>query len=189
MVLRENNIAGYNEHGGCNHFPVGQARCDGRTSTTSDRPSHFGGFPISDPVIHEKGDREYWNGLYGINGMDMKEIIKLGRSWAYAPAMEIRGEGFVSHGFDKSERCYQIQSTTSKPKKLEFKLAGSKENPICNPAFYFKNWNGNKAEVLVNGKPINDARIGINHQLEGDDLVVFLFLEKNEPVTITIVPQ
>jgi len=188
MVLRENNIARYNEHGGCNHFPVGQARCDGRTSTTSDRPSHCGSFPISEPVLHEKGDREYWNGLYGINSMDMKEIIKLGRSWAYAPEIEIKGEGFVLHGFDMSERCYQIESSTSKAKKLEFKLAGSVENPICNPAFFIKNWNGSKAEVLVNGQPAKDARTGINHQLEGDDLVVFLFLEKNEPVTITIKP-
>lgn len=189
MVLRENNIARYNEHGGCNHFPVGQARCDGRTSTTSDRPSHCGSFPISEPVLHEKGDREYWNGLYGINGMDMKELIKLGRSWAYAPAIEIKGDGFVSHGFDLSERCYQIENTISKAKKLEFKMTGSTENPICNPAFIIKNWNGNKAGVLVNGKPAKDARIGINHQLEGDDLVVFLFVEKNEPVTITIVTQ
>jgi hypothetical protein len=188
MVLRENNIARYNEHGGCNHFPVGQARCDGRTSTTSDRPSHCGSFPISEPVLHEKGDREYWNGLYGINGMDMKEIIKLGRSWAYAPAIEIKGDGFVSHGFDKSERCYQIEKTTSKAKKLEFKMAGSTENPICNPAFIIKNWNGNNAGILINGKPAKDARTGINHQLEGDDIVVFLFLEKNEPVTITVQP-
>ncbi len=188
MVLRENSIARYNEHGGCNHFPVGQARCDGRTSTTSDRPSHCGSFPISEPVLHEKGDREYWNGLYGINGMDMKEIIKLGRSWAYAPAIEIKGDCFISHGFDLSERCYQIESTTSKAKKLEFKMAGSTENPICNPAFNIKNWNGYKAEVLVNGKPAKDARIGINHELDGVDLVVFLFLEKSEPVTISVQP-
>ncbi len=188
MVLREGNINRYNEHGTCNHFPVGQARCDGRSSTTSDRPSHFGGFPISEPVLHEKGVREYWNGLYGINNMDLKEIIKLGRSWAYAPAIEIRGDGFVSHGFDKSERCYQIEGTASKSKNLEFKLAGSVENPVCNPAFHIKNWKGNKAEVLVDGKPAKDARVGINHELEGDDLVVFLFLEKSGPVTVTIKP-
>jgi len=139
-------------------------------------------------VLHEKGDREYWNGLYGINSMDMKEVIKLGRSWAYAPATEIKGDGFVSNGFDLSERCYQIENTTSKAKKLEFKLAGSTENPICNPAFFIKNWNSNKAAVLVNGKPAKDARIGINHELDGDNLIVFLFIENDQPVTITIEP-
>ena len=67
-------------------------------------------------------------------------------------------------------------------------MAGSTENPICNPAFFIKNWNGSKAGVLVNGQPVKDARTGINHELEGDNLVVFLFLEKTEPVTITIEP-
>ena len=188
MIVRWNNIDRYNEHGGCNHFPVGQARCDGRTSTTSDRPSHCGSFPISYPVIHEKGDRYYWNGLYGINGLDMKEVVELGRSWAYAPEIKIEGDDFISYGFDKSERCYQLENNNLKAKKLELKLAGSKDNPTRNPAFFIKNWNAEKAGVLVNGKPVNDARTGINHELEGDNLVIFLFLEKDEPVNITINP-
>jgi len=188
MYLRWNNLARYNDHGGCNHFPVGQARCDGRTSTTSDRPSHCGGFPISYPVIHEKGDRNYWNGLYGINGMNMQEVIELGKSWAFAPEIIIKGDNFISCGFDRSERCYQLENNNTITKKLEFKIAGSKENPICNPSFFIKNWTSEKASVLVNGKPIKDVRIGLNHELEGDNLVIFLFLEKNEPVSITILP-
>lgn len=91
--------------------------------------------------------------------------------------MEIRGEDFISNGFDKSERCYQLENKNSKAKKLEFKLAGSAENPICNPAFFIKNWNGDKAAVLVNGKPAKDARIGINHKLDGDDLWFSCFLK------------
>lgn len=188
MQVKWSNIASYDEHGGCNHFPEGLARCDGRTSTTSDRASHFGGFPISTPVIHEKDDREYWNGLYGINNMELREVVKLGRSWAYAPEIEIKGEGFVSHGYDKSERCYQIEGKESKPTKLEVKMAGSIEAPICNPVFFIKNWTGKTAEVLVNGKPAKDVRIGFNHELEGDNLVIFLFIEKSEPVRISIQP-
>jgi len=45
------------------------------------------------------------------------------------------------------------------------------------------------ASVLINGKPAKDARIGINHEIEGTDLVVFLFLEKDKTVTITIMPE
>ena len=188
MVLRENNIARYNEHGGCNHFPVGQARCDGRTSTTSDRPSHCGSFPISDPVVHEEKDREYWNGLYGINSLDMKGIVSLGRSWAYAPEISVKGKNFVSHGYDRSERCYQLENSQPVVGKLEMELAGSKQNPVFNPAFVIKGWNTGKASVRVDGRPAKDARIGIRHELEGDDLLVFLFLEKTEPVRITIEP-
>ncbi|HSH18872.1 MAG TPA: hypothetical protein VLA03_00375, partial [Draconibacterium sp.] len=188
MVLRENNIARYNEHGGCNHFPVGQARCDGRTSTTSDRPSHCGSFPISEPVLHEKGDREFWNGLYGINAMDLKEVIKLGRSWAYAAELILKDSKIVSNGYDRSERCYQLENKNSKAQKIEFELRGNKENPIYNPAFVIKNWTSEKASVLVNGKQLSDTRIGIKHELEGNDLLVFLFLVKDESVDITILP-
>jgi hypothetical protein len=189
MVIRENNIARYNEHGGCNHFPVGQARCDGRTSTTSDRPSHCGSFPISDPVLHEKGDREYWNGLYGINNLNISDLVKLGRSWAYAPEMTVNGKDFNSSGYDLSERCYKIENSSGKSGKLVFDLAGSKEKPVINPAFVIKNWNAEKASVLVNGKPAKDARIGVNHQLGGNDLLVFLMLEKFETVKITVIPN
>jgi len=68
-------------------------------------------------------------------------------------------------------------------------LSGSNESPVYNPAFFVKNWNAEIASVLVNGKPAKDARIGINQELEGTDLVVFLFLEKDKPVTITIIPE
>lgn len=68
-------------------------------------------------------------------------------------------------------------------------LSGSNESPVCNPAFFVKNWNAENASVLINGEPAKDARIGINHEIEGTDLVVFLFLEKDKPVTITIIPE
>jgi len=188
MVIRENPISTYNGHGGCNHFPVGQARCDGRTSTTSDRPSHCGSFPISDPVIHENGERNFWNALYGINDMEVEEVVQLGRAWAFAPELSIKANDFVSSGFDRSERCYQIENKSGKAKKLDIKLEGSKNNPVLNPAFFIKNWNTKRATVLVDGKPAKDARTGIKHELEGDDLIVFLFLEKSEGVDITIQP-
>jgi len=157
MLVRWNRLDRYNSHSGCNHFPVGQARCDGRTSTTSDRPSHCDSFPISYPVIHEKGDRYFWNGLYGINGMDMEEVVELGRSWAFAPEIVIKTRDFDSHGFDRSERCYQLENKSAEIEKLEFTLSGSKENPILNPAFVIKNWTAEGASVLVNGQPIKDA--------------------------------
>ena len=189
MLVRYNPLSSYDGHGGCNHFPVGQARCDGRTSTTSDRPSHCGSFPISYPVIHEKNDRYYWNGLYGINDMKMEEVVHLGRSWAYAPDINLKTDNFVSHGFDLSERCYQLENEETSTQKLELQLLGNEDKPIINPAFVIKNWAKGSASVLVDGKPAKDARIGINRQLEGDDLVVFLFLQEDSPVDITIQPK
>jgi hypothetical protein len=186
MFIRYEGLDGYNSADGCNHFPVGQARCDGRTTRTSDKPSHCSSFPISDPVIHETAEREYWNGLYGMNNMKIDELIRFGRSWAYAPALKLKGDKFLTSGYDRSQRCYQIENVSDKSGPIEFVLEGSKDSPVSNPAFYIKNWNSGKARVLINGKPAKDCQVGFNRELSGTDLVVFLDLSANNPVSIKI---
>jgi len=186
MFIRYEGLDGYNTADGCNHFPVGQARCDGRTTRTSDKPSHCSSFPISDPVIHETADREYWNGLYGMNTMKIEELIRFGRSWAFAPEIKIKGDHFTLGGYDRSQRCYQIENKSDKNSQLEFSLEGNKESPVSNPAIFIRNWNSDGAKVMVNGKPARDCQIGINHELGGTDLVVFLNLAGNSKVNISI---
>ncbi len=62
--------------GACNHWPVGQALCDGRTAQAADRPTHFLGFPISTPPVHEKDGRSWWNGLYGMTDKPLDELVR-----------------------------------------------------------------------------------------------------------------
>lgn len=191
MFLRHNRLSSYNKAGGCNHFPVGQARCDGRTTRMADRPSHCSGFPISDPVINEEedADRFYWCGLYGMNKMDIPQLVQLGRSWAFAPELSFAGAGMVSSGYDRSRRCYQLQNRSEKPSHIEFTLNGSEESPVINPAFYIQHWNAAEAEVWVNGKRIDDCEMGLNHKLTGTDLVVFLWMQADFPLSIKIIPK
>ncbi len=186
MFIRYEGLDGYDTADGCNHFPVGQARCDGRTTRTSDKPSHCSSFPISDPVVHETAEREYWNGLYGMNTMKIEELIRFGRSWAFAPELKIKGDHFTSGGYDRSQRCYQIENKSDKNTPLEFSLEGTKESPVSNPAIFIRNWNSDGAKVMVNGKPVRDCQIGINHELGGADLVVFLPMQCNSRITISI---
>ncbi len=188
MEIRWNHLSEYDRHVGCNHFPVGQARCDGRSSKMADRPSHCDSFPISDPVIHGNGVREFWNGLYGMTQMSMTDLVSFGRSWAYAPAMKLTGEGFTFKGYDKSQRCYQVENTSQQTGQLEVNLQGSKESPVINPAIFVKNWNSDITKILVNGKETKNFRVGINHQLDGNDLVLFIFMHATEPVRITFLP-
>jgi hypothetical protein len=188
MSIRYNLLSDYNKHVGCNHFPVGQARCDGRTSKMSDRPSHTDSYPISDPVIHESGDRKFWNGLYGMTAMSMPELVSFGRSWAYAPGVTLTGTGFTSKGYDKSQRCYQLENLGEKAGTVELTIQGSKTSPIINPAIFIKNWNGGKARIMINGKEMKDSRQGINHELEGDNLVLYIPLKEVKPVKISILP-
>jgi hypothetical protein len=173
---------------GYNHFPVAQARCDGRWIKVLDRPSHITSSPISDPVIHESGNRQYWTGLYGMNAQSLTEIVRFGRSWAFAAEMSLRGAGFESRGYDKSQRCYQIENRGPKAGKVEIVLQGSRDSPVINPAIYVTNWNASGARILVNGREIKDGRVGITPKLQGTDLAVFLFTRDTRPVAITILP-
>lgn len=174
--------------GGYNHFPVNQARSDGRWAKTTDRPTHFMSSPCSDPVIHEDGNRLYWIGLYGMNSMNPDELISFGRSWAYAPELAVTGKGYISKGYDRSQRCYQLENNRSKAGTVEFTLKGSKDSPVINPAIRVKNWNSTGAKILVNGKENRNSKVGINHQLDGDDLVLYISLMEAVPVRITILP-
>ena len=174
--------------GGYNHFPVNQARSDGRWAKTTDRPTHFMSSPCSDPVIHENGNRMYWIGLYGMNGMNMHDLISFGRSWSYAPELTITSNGYISKGYDKAQRCYHLENSNSKAGTIEFTLKGSKDSPVINPAIMVKNWNSNGAKILVNGKDTKNSKVGINHQLDGDDLVVYVSLKAEVPVRITMIP-
>jgi hypothetical protein len=188
MEVRWNALSTYDKHVGCNHFPVGQARCDGRTSRTSDRPSHCDSFPISDPVIHKNENREYWNGLYGMTNMSMTDLVSFGRSWAYAPELNISGAGFTSKGYDKSQRCYMIEQTSQKAIQAVMTIQASKDSPVINPAILVKNWNSNGAKVLINGKESKNYRLGVNHELDGNDLVLYISIKEVTPVKITILP-
>jgi hypothetical protein len=174
--------------GGYNHFPVNQARSDGRWALTTDRPTHFMSSPCSDPPIHEEGNRLYWIGLYGMNDMNMNELVSFGRSWAHAPELSVAGNEFSSKGFDRAQRCYHLENNNSKPGKVDFTLKGSKDSPVINPAIVVKNWNSNGAKILVNGKENRNVKVGINHHLQGDDLVIYLPIKESTPVKITIVP-
>jgi len=189
MFIKHRSIDSYDKAGGCNHFPVGQARCDGRTTRMSDRPSHCSSFPISEPVIHEDNERYYWCGLYGMNTMDMDQLVSFGRSWAFTPELSMTSKGAVSHGFDRSRRCYQIQNNTEKPIDLHFTINASKDSPVHNPAFFIKDWNAEEAEIWINGKKFKDYRSGINHELEGTDLVIFLWIQSDDKINVSIQPM
>jgi hypothetical protein len=120
--------------------------------------------------------------------MSMNELISFGRSWAYAPKLALEGNGCTSKGYDKTQRCYQLENNNAQALPIECTLKGSKDSPVINPAIVVKNWNSNGAKILVNGKVSKSTKTGINHQLDGDDLVIYISLKKEVPVKIAIVP-
>lgn len=189
MHIRHRSLGSYDRAAGCNHFPVGQARCDGRTTRTADRPSHCSSFPISDPVVHEEAGRSYWCGLYGMNDRALDQVVELGRSWAFAPELTDLTPGFSSEGYDRSRRCYILIGGTDAPDSVSFTLKGTEGSPVLNPALVIRNWRGEGARIIVNGADDADAEVGIVFELEGPELVLFLWHEATEQTRITVLPE
>ena len=187
MYIRHNSLNSYDKAGGCNHFPVGQARCDGRTTRTADRPSHCSSFPISDPLIHAEGDRYYWSGLYGMNNMTVDQLVKFGRSWAFAPEMTDLSAGYKSEGYDRSRRCYKISKDDKVANSMSFNLNGSADYPLINPAVLIKNWNAENAKIVVDGKTYKNCETAVKQELGGKDLIIFLWLKSDRKVKIEII--
>ena len=189
MHIRHRGLGSYDRAVGCNHFPVGQARCDGRSTRTADRPSHCSSFPISNPVVHEEGDRSYWCGFYGMKDLGVDRLIVLGRSWAHAPELVDADTGFTSEGYDRSRRSYTLENTGGAPASLSFTLKGSESSPIQNPAFFVRGWGAEGARVLLNGEEHLDCEVGVVSELEGLNLVLFLWHEASGDLRVTLIPE
>ncbi len=190
--VKDFDIRRWKRPGSCNHWPVGQAYCDGRTSQAADRPTHFLGFPISYPPVHEKDGRSWWNGLYGMTGKTVRELAVVAKSWIHAPELTVGGEGFEGRGYDRSERIYTMRRTEGNAAALRFELAGSAETPVFNPAFLVENWGEATPELFIDGKkrPVGEkVRFGFVRRLEGTHLVVWIDLTSEENATFTLQPE
>ena len=191
--ISDRNISNLKSPGSCNHWPVGQAYCDGRRVVAADRPTHFLGFPISDPVIHNGTDGRSWlNSLYGMKNVKMEDLVTLGRSWAQAPELTLANSpGYVSKGYDMSEKSYRITGN-GKGGKLSVKIAASAASPLYNPAILVENWGTGKASVTLNGRKLAEGkefRQGIAERLDGNSLILWIPIISEKEVRIEMSKQ
>jgi len=179
--------------GNCNHWPVGQALCDGRSVQAADRPTHFLGFPISSPPVHEQDGRSWWNGLYGMGDKTIEQLAVVARSWARAPELKLEGNNFGSHGYNMSERVYKLaREKGSREASLEFELLASEQSPVFNPAFLIEGWGDRDAELSIDGESVErgiNFRLGHNHRLAGSDLIVWVKKESVKDVRFVLSPS
>ena len=179
-----------NAPGSCNHWPVGQMACDGRTVQAADRPTHACGFPITGPTLHEKDGRSWWNGLYGMTDLSMEELVFVANSWNNAPKLSFGTAGINYKGYDIGQRAYIIEREQNAPDNgLCFEIKGSKETPVYNPAFVIKNWDKESLTLTLNGKQIKrgkDFRLGVNHTLEESNVIIWIKTKSTKPVSITL---
>ena len=184
--ISDRSIGGLAYPGTCNHWPVGQAYCDGRVTQAADRTSSFLGFPISDPVVHDVDNgRSYVASLYGMQNAEMEDLIEMARFWSHAPKMSIKsGLGFTGGEYAMDERAYKIRRT-GKSTKLSFEIAASEKSPLVNPAIVIENWGNSHISIEIGGKTLTEDRdyfIGYDARLEGTDLIIWLKVKSEKTI-------
>jgi hypothetical protein len=178
--ISDRNISNLKSPGSCNHWPVGQAYCDGRRALTADRPTHFLGFPISDPVIHAGTDGRSWlNSLYGMKNATIDDLIRLGRSWARAPKLTlVNSSSFVDKGYDLGEKTYRLAYTgPDTGRKASIRIDATVESPLFNPSILIENWGNHNVVPVAGGKTLlegKDYRWGLIERLDGTSLILWL---------------
>lgn len=179
-----------------NHWPTTQKPSDGRYAWDSDLASHS-----SLSHCHWKAYSQTEDSMTKImlNGFTIKSAAKLAplaKSWSRPAELKLKkglfGTGFVSKGYDPTERAYHLVCKKSgKPSRLNFELAASKDSPVVNPVFVVKNWGEKGAALKINGKKIKQGknfRVGHRHTVEGSDLIVWIKTESTKPVDIKLTP-
>ncbi|TWU28954.1 LamG domain-containing protein [Novipirellula artificiosorum] len=191
QYVKDRDISGFDRPGACNHWPVGQARCDGRTVQAADRPTHFLGFPISSPPVHEEGGRSWWNGIYGMTDLPMKKLVTLAKSWNHPPHLSL-SQGAEDLGYDRGQRAFVLSRTGDKADELKIRFAADDNSPIYNPALVIQGWGTSEATLKINGKEVSQGpnfRIGHRHGLENSDLIVWIQHETTKSLEITLIPR
>ena len=175
-----------------NHWPVSQLPNDGRKGTRTDRPAHTSLAWFCEPPVRADGIVFTWTYMYGLTPDKATDLVPLSKSWNSPAELQLAGEGFKSSGYDPCQRAYLLENVfPGKPKPLTLSLAGSAGSPVLNPAIVVRGWGESVPQVSVNGKPVprgNNCRLGINHELEGADLVLWLKHTATSPVAITLTP-
>jgi len=190
--ISDRDIRNLKSPGSCNHWPVGQAYCDGRRVVAADRPTHFLGFPISDPVLHDGPDGRSWlNSLYGMKNATIEDLIILGRSWATAPPLTlIKAPRCTNQGYDLSEKTYRISFIgPDELKNVSFRIGATPDSPLFNPSILVENWGEHAAILGLNGSKLvegKDYRQGKIERLNGTHLVIWLNLRTDKAVEISV---
>jgi len=178
-------------YGWWDHWPVAQVPGDGRWVITPDRPSNFN---LTTFVQWE--DYEYTNNkrtrimLQGMTDKKADELVPLARSWLHAPKMKITSDAYKGGLYDQSERAYLLEKKD--PGKLTpctFVLEASEDSPLINLAIIIKNWGSQLATFSINGKNIahgEDFRQGIRKGTGREDLILWIRLDRQKPVKITV---
>lgn len=178
-------------YGWWNHWPVAQIPGDGRWVVTPDHPSHFNLTTFVQWEDHARTDTIRTRiMLQGMTARGAKELVPLAKSWLKPPGLELPAGAYRGGAYDPAERAYVLQRTDSAAAAaLTFTIRAGPETPLLNPAVIVRNWGRRQAELRLDGRKVpegKDFRQGLVARPEGEDLVLWLRLERATPTAVTI---
>ena len=124
-----------------NHWPVAQVKSSGISAVAPDRPSHSS---LSHILWEPYAQTENTMTKIMLDGLTTKsapDLVPLAKSWLSAPAIEVSGQGFLSEGYDQTQRAYLLsRQAGSSTGGFRVVLKASPDSPLVNPAIVIKNW-------------------------------------------------
>jgi len=176
-----------------NHWPVGQVPSDGRWALAPDRVAHTS---VTNVIWGNYEKTEYSQVKVSIQGLTekpAKELVPLAKSWLRAPELKLSGSGYVSKGYDQSERAYLITcKNMNEPEPLHFQIAASEEHPMVNLAFVITGWGDAGAALTLNGEQMSRGkafRYGHRSTPETKDLIVWIERISTSSIDLMLSPQ
>jgi Concanavalin A-like lectin/glucanases superfamily len=172
-----------------NHWPTAELPSDGRYAFAADRAAHsslltgmewedYEVTPTSRTRVH----------LQGLTRLRARDLVPLAKSWLRPAEMTVKTKGARSAGYDVLERAYRVDCGTTTNLTLTFEA--SKGSPLVNLVLILQGWQGDPAPALVlDGKPVPqgaDYRIGTRSSLDREDLVVWIRITAEAPLTVTL---
>jgi len=89
------------------------------------------------------------------------KLIKLARSWQYAPELILEGDGYHYNGYEIKEKAYILAKKSSDQKDIHFSIKASYERPLVNPVFVIKGMDKNKPfKLMINDTKLSNYRVG-----------------------------
>lgn len=172
-----------------NHWPLAQVGSSGRPAIAAHRASHTSLSHIYWAPYTRSSDSMTKLLLCGLISHENANLVPLAKSWL-SPPDAVLGKGTLgSIEYDPGQRAFLVHRSGSRsPGSLTIQISSSAERPLVNPAFVIDHWNTPATvRVEVNGKRAEiPIRVGIEHHLDGDSLVVFLELTATNPVLLSI---
>jgi hypothetical protein len=187
--IMDRDINNLDHPGSCNHWPVAQPNCDGRVTQAYDRPAHFLGFPISNPIRHDdKGGRSHHCSVYGMNDLPFAELVELGKSWVNAPELNPKGNKTLAASYDRSQKAFVISSSEGEINQLQARIGCSDESPLFNPAIVIEAWAKDAPTVMLNGKQLghDEFSYGFDRDLNIKNLIIWIPLKTSRTVDLQI---